>query len=220
MSYILDALKKAEQERGSTQLQTVAGGRADRTAIRYRWWPVAVAFVLCAAAIIHFLLFYTKPGGQAPVQSQISAPKQPEVAPAMTSMPAIAPSEPKPEPAVALPSREPENTQGKAIENRNRPGEPKPVQTAPKQNEPAAQRAIVQLEPSPAEAARVPLREAMQKMKITVLLYSEVSSERVVFINGRKYSEGDYVDGRYLVEKITGGGAELSYMGEHALLRP
>jgi|WetSurMetagenome_2_1015567.scaffolds.fasta_scaffold260487_2 hypothetical protein len=215
MSYILDALKKAEQERGSPQLQTVAGGRSDRTGNRYRWWPVAGAFVLCAAAMICFVLFYPKPARQMPVQSQAVAPKRLEAGPA------IVPSEPKQEPAVtAIPSRAPENAQGKPLENRNRSGEPKPVQTAPKQNEPAAPRAIVQPEQSPAETSPVPLREAMQKMKITVLLYSDVPSERTVFINGRKYSEGDYVEGRYLLEKITAGGAELIYMGERALLRP
>jgi hypothetical protein len=214
MSYILDALKKAEQERGSPQLQTVAGGRSDRTDNRYRWLPVAGVFVLCAAAMICFVLFYPKPARQVPAQSQSGAPKQLEVGPA------IVPSEPKREVAVtAIQSRAPENAQG-PIENINRSGEPKPVQTAPKQNAPAAQRVVVQPEQPPAETASVPLREAMQKMKITVLLYSEIPSERAVFINGRKYSEGDYVEGHYLLEKITMGGAELSYMGERALLRP
>jgi hypothetical protein len=221
MSYILDALKKAEQERGNPQLQTVAGGRADRTAYRYRWWPIAGAFVLCAAAMICFVLFYPKPSRQVPAQSKVSASKQPEAGPAMVSIPAIVPSEPKQEPTVAtVLSREPESAKGRTIENRNRPGEPRPVQTAPKQNEPNAQRVTGQPEQHPAETAPVPLRESMQKMKITVLMYSEIPSERVVFINGKKYSEGDYVEGRFLLEKITMGGAELSYMGEHAILRP
>ena len=218
MSYILDALKKAEQERGSPQLQAVAGGRADRTAYRYRWWPIAGAFLLLAAAMICFVLFYPKPGGQLPVQTQGIAAKQPEAAPAMTSAPAIVPSEPKREPAAA--ANPYPNTQGNLIENRNRTGEPQLVQTAPKQNEPAAQRAIVPPGPSPVVTAPVSLREAMQNMKITVLMYSEVSSERVIFINGKKYSEGEYVEGRYLLEKITTAGAELSYMGERALLHP
>ena len=63
------------------------------------------------------------------------------------------------------------------------------------------------------------LREAMAKMKITILLYDEAKSERMVFINGRKYVEGDYVDGRYLLESITVDGVVLSYQGERARLR-
>ena len=56
-------------------------------------------------------------------------------------------------------------------------------------------------------------------MKITVLLYEEARSERMVFINDRKYVEGDYVDGRYLLESITPDGVVLSYQGERATLR-
>ena len=63
------------------------------------------------------------------------------------------------------------------------------------------------------------LREAMAKMKITILLYEEAKSERMVFINDRKYVEGDYVDGRYLLESITADGVVLSYQGERASLR-
>jgi hypothetical protein len=214
MSYILDALKKAEQERGNPQLQTVAGGRADRTAYRYRWWPVAGALVLCVVAMICFVLFYSKPGRQAPEPSHVGVSRQPEAGLA------IVPSEQKQEPAgVAIPTRAPENAQEKPVENRKE--ESKAIQTAPKQNDQPNQRATVHPEPPPAEAtAPMPLREAIQKMKITVLMYSEVPSERVVFINGKKYSEGDSVEGCYLLEKITMGGVELSYMGERALLRP
>ena len=63
------------------------------------------------------------------------------------------------------------------------------------------------------------LREAIDKMTISVLMYSEAKAERRAYINGRKYVEGDYVDGRYLVESITLEGVALSYEGERALLR-
>jgi general secretion pathway protein B len=213
MSYILDALKKAEQERGNPHSQTLSGGRADRTKYRYHWWPILGAFLLCAATIC-LVLFYIKPAAAPPSQS--SVPKEPKAIPEMTPIPSIVPSEAKREQVVAPnPVPVPENAQIKTA------AEPKPAQTSPpRQNGTAVQRpAAVQHEQSP-EPTPANLREAMQKMKITVLMYSEVPSERVVFINGIKYSEGDYVDGRYLLEKITMGGAELSYMGERALLRP
>ena len=41
----------------------------------------------------------------------------------------------------------------------------------------------------------------------------------MVFINDRKYQEGDYVEGRYLLEKITPEGAVLGYQGERVLLK-
>jgi hypothetical protein len=63
------------------------------------------------------------------------------------------------------------------------------------------------------------LREAIANMNMTILLYSEAKAERMVFINDKKYLEGDYVEGRYLLESITPDGAVLSYQGERAVLR-
>ena len=57
-------------------------------------------------------------------------------------------------------------------------------------------------------------------MSISILFYSEIPSERIVFINGRKYNEGDYINGRFLLEKITQNGVLLSYEGVQALLKP
>jgi hypothetical protein len=51
-------------------------------------------------------------------------------------------------------------------------------------------------------------------------MYAESKEERMVFINGSKYHEGEYIDGLYLLEKITEDGALLSYQGERALLQP
>jgi hypothetical protein len=66
----------------------------------------------------------------------------------------------------------------------------------------------------------VTLREAVAKMTMTILMYSDVRSERMVFINDRKYVEGESVEGYYLIESITQEGAVLSYHGERAILRP
>ena len=57
-------------------------------------------------------------------------------------------------------------------------------------------------------------------MTLSVLMYADSEAERFVFINGRKYLKGDYVDDRYLIENITAEGAVLTYEGEHATLRP
>jgi hypothetical protein len=42
----------------------------------------------------------------------------------------------------------------------------------------------------------------------------------MVYINGNKYREGEYVEGSYLIERITEDGAILSFQGERALLQP
>jgi hypothetical protein len=64
------------------------------------------------------------------------------------------------------------------------------------------------------------LQDAMAKMTLEVLVYTNVKADRLVVINGRRYVEGQYVDGLYLVEEITPQGTVLSYQGERALLRP
>jgi hypothetical protein len=64
------------------------------------------------------------------------------------------------------------------------------------------------------------LQEAMAKMTLDVFVYTDVKADRLVVINGRRYVEGQYVDGLYLLEEITPQGAVLSYQGKHALLRP
>ena len=66
----------------------------------------------------------------------------------------------------------------------------------------------------------VTLKEVLNEMTLSILLYDEDKAERMVFINGRKYVEGDLVESAYLLENITLEGAVLSYRGERALLRP
>jgi hypothetical protein len=60
----------------------------------------------------------------------------------------------------------------------------------------------------------------MSRLRLDVLVYSESAAERMVFINGRKYVEGQMVDGPVLLESITREGAVLSHEGQRLLLRP
>jgi hypothetical protein len=57
------------------------------------------------------------------------------------------------------------------------------------------------------------------KLRLQFLVYSDVPSERLVFINNRKYLEGQSVEGGAAVERITPEGAVLSYQGERFVLR-
>jgi hypothetical protein len=65
-----------------------------------------------------------------------------------------------------------------------------------------------------------PLREAMAKMRLNVVIYSERSADRKVYIGGRGYLEGELVDGKFLLEEIRVDGAVLKYRAEQAVLRP
>jgi hypothetical protein len=56
-------------------------------------------------------------------------------------------------------------------------------------------------------------------MTLNVLVYSESRTDRMVYIDGRQYTEGQRIQGRFLVESITQDGAVLSADGERVTLR-
>ena len=62
-------------------------------------------------------------------------------------------------------------------------------------------------------------QEVIARLRLQFLVYSEVPSERLVFINNRKYTEGQAVDGDVIVEKITPDGAVMTYQGQRFVLR-
>ena len=62
--------------------------------------------------------------------------------------------------------------------------------------------------------------EALARLTLDVLVYSDVPAERLVFINGRKYVEGQAVDGDAVLEQITPDGAVLRHGDQRVVLRP
>jgi general secretion pathway protein B len=230
MSYILDALKKAEQERGSAQLQSVASGRADRSVYRNRWRP----FVLALVCLVGILCIYWLNQGRSREVTSVS--KQPETRP--DPMRAIVPSFDPPKSgqsadntvSSATPLQPAEQIPAKPPVAGNYSNAPKTTPTVPKPNEtapsisPNIRTAPAQTqqaeEPEKSEPAPTSLREATSKMNVTMLMYSDNPSERMVFINSHKYKEGDYVEGRYRLDKIALDGVELSFKGERMFIRP
>ena len=57
------------------------------------------------------------------------------------------------------------------------------------------------------------------KLSLQVLSWSPDPKDRFVFVSGRKYVEGQAIDDKLLVERITDGGVVLSYQGERATLK-
>ena len=64
------------------------------------------------------------------------------------------------------------------------------------------------------------LQAALGKMTLDVFVYTDVEADRMVVINGRRYVQGQLVEGLYLVEAIVPDGVVLSYQGERGVLRP
>lgn len=102
-----------------------------------------------------------------------------------------------------------------------RPAEPSvPHRAEPSPGADRSGREVLTPSPPSLPAKTPTLREAMAKMTLDVFVYTAVKADRMVVINGRRYVEGQYVDGLYMLEDITSEGVVLSYQGERALLRP
>ncbi len=276
MSYILDALNKAERERGGKRMPAPLAEHDSQAVRGSRLWIVTGALVVCLSVVIWFFLraHSTIPRTSAPAGAgaaqetttgragvetsgeaahanteplpspspELSAPGQParskddsvstDVRPSTASIPA---------PVQETAGGRQGSSAGKNAAVVRRPGPSTPSMTVPQPNAPEPQvlppsdEVSPQAQPSAVadggatgealpksggeENKAVSLQEALDKMTISVLMYAESKSDRRVYINGRKYVEGDYVGGRYLVESITLEGVVLSYEGQRALLR-
>jgi|GEM_PF-465991 len=261
MSYILDALKKAERERGIAKVPTLTTVHDIYEGPRNRTWWIPVAVIILLAVGCGFLLyFWSSPTPPVAERPYFAEQKQ------ETRLPTLG-SANFPEPGEA------DSTPGQQKQPQNRTSYKSPVPTpatgglntgdraatgtARIQNEEMLNPLLPAKTPTQAdiplrgvagvidEIRQLPkestgdtgledsptftsdnlsqtsaLQEAMEGMNITILMFAEDPADRLVFINGRKYVEGDYVDGLYLIESITQDGVILSYRGEKSTLMP
>ena len=82
---------------------------------------------------------------------------------------------------------------------------------------PAASSSPVTASPSPAIGGALTGERA--KLRLEVVSYAETPAQRLVFISGRKYVEGDTIDGGFRVEQIREDSVVLSERGERFTLR-
>jgi general secretion pathway protein B len=217
MSYILDALKKAERERGIKQVPTLMTEHAPRTVHRNRIGAVLGILVVCIAMVAWLLLHSQKATIPPPQKSEFSS-ERPSGTTHTPEAPAasIQHAAPEKKPVESARRANQANAEGASIQPKAEEEDnqiPETVRNRLRSN--ASSAAPVSAQSQPAS-----LQEALNKMTLSLLLFADTKAERMVFINGKKYAEGDYIDGIYLLESITLDGAILSYRGESALLRP
>ena len=268
MSYILDALRKAERERHLASVPTLESLHRRRVVGRRRQWPwVIVGALLVNAAILILVLRPAPPvvsrgSSEKPGETtvQASAPAAPERAvsdPAakpsleahadtQAGAPRATPAPRNPPAARPTPLREPSAASRPKAEGQAPAARPAPGMTSPSPPKPADQKPLADEatkrapEPSPppavvsvrsgdpasGRAGTLPslqdmpgaFQEAVAPIKLDVLVYSRTAGERMVFINARKYLEGQKVEGKILVEEITQDGVILSFQGRRFLL--
>ena len=238
MSYILDALKKAESQRQSGTLPNLSTQPVPAPLPGRRpalWTKLAAGSVLAAAAlalagVAWFGPWHKRP---APDGAVIPAPAVPAPAPAPASVPAPAPAAaaavPVASPVPAAPAAEPQAPQVLPMAPRPAAGA---LRLRPKAGSQPAEQFLSQpaaaLEPEPA-ASPAPLparlrvvawkdlpediRKQIPEISIGGYIYSDIAADRVLMVNRESYREGDEVAPGLTLEKILPGDAVFNYMG-------
>ncbi len=220
MSYILDALRKAERER---KLGRVPGIDLNRVAMQTSRtksrWPVwlAAGLMLNALVLGAWYLYQTDTfalrSDPAEVVSAIPEPpirNSPEAEIAAVAPPA------EPLPPVASSPPEVESDASQAIQAKHRAAKPAPA-PAPK----PAPKTVTRRPPKPAPLlADMPpsYRMEVPPLDLSVHVYSDTPRKRFVFINGKQYREGQRTSEGPSVEQIQLQGVVLRYKGERFLL--
>ncbi len=247
MSYILDALKRAEQLRGGPA-RAIRAPRAFPAEGAPRRWPWLVAGAAGMAVLVVAIALWpttappvsTSAPAEVPAIAATTVPVDvaPRVEPARSEPPPGA--EPRPSPAIdrRVPARvvpppaersPASRLAPPAAAERSKIGSLTPA-PAPAERS-AASRPVA---PPPPEVARaVPprpnapepaapagdVKARAAKIALQVLSWAPEPKDRFVFLNGRRYGEGQKVDDQLLVEHIMEDGVVLSFQGERVTIK-
>lgn len=201
MSYILEALKKADQERNRGAVpdlrasHRMAGGRRD-----YR--RLALVLVLLFLGVQALLLFlYLRGSPSAPVALE-ELPSSRDVAPPTRPAALAARDAPEadPTPAIVLAPPSASTPRVKQV--------PSPaVRESASEETPA-----YSIDPWQQGSAAV--QQLATGLSLDVHVYAEQPEQRFVLINMNRYREGDRLKEGAVLERITPQGVVLSYQGE------
>ena len=230
MSYILDALRRAdaERERGAVPGLHAQAGTAAAAAVAdasafgataLRWGLGAAA--LTALALLGWLALH-RPDTAAPVVVAVAVPAAatpataPAALPAPLAAPAAAPLLPAPRPAspLAAPPRP------AALARAAAPPPTALAAPAARAAVPAAAAAVDIAAPAPADA-RIPdlkdlpdaLRRELPALAIGGASYSENPANRMLIVNGQVFHEGDRIAPDHVLEQIRLKSAVLRFRG-------
>lgn len=239
MSYILDALKKAERERGLTEIPTLETVHDFPVKKKTGVW-IAAGCVVAGLITVAWLFF---PASPERVQPNVPPP-------AAITTDSAKNSEPEPERREAVTGSPQTPALDSAVGNTPIPKTPTaPVAAAPEAGNQLAPSVVITDSSVPRKASKpnevaqidftlnrfdigddmreslrrsmiLPsLREVASSMKISIHVYSDEPDERLVFINGKKYKEGDSPSEDCIIESITPEGVILKRGKETISLR-
>jgi general secretion pathway protein B len=222
MSYILDALRKSEQER---QPGTPArpGGPVHNVSLPWRGgWLLVIGIILLLFLLAAAVVFWHSTVKRISSEAAVAAASPTENPPA--APPAAEPVAVIPSPVTAEKKESPVRDLAEQMQV--------PVPVTPKKPSTAPRRKAVAIEQRPAlqtdglavllETDNTPLlqqmppdiQRAIPPMAVTIHVYSPQASQRILFINNREYHLGSLIEGGARVEAIVPDGVVLSYQGE------
>jgi general secretion pathway protein B len=230
VSYILDALTKAAQQR-DRQVPVVQRLLSPAPRTRSAWSSLsgrllaalAVNAILLSAVLIWWLRPTTSEAPSEPVA--VPAPPPASARPLVklerlpkTGVPAETPAAPSSEPRVDAAAAAKPSAPPPAVSPLGRVGTPtlQPTPATPSGPSPTTPAAPT---PPPGAVARPAAPPEAAALRVEALIYADAPAERMVFINGRRYREGDSIDGRLRIEEIREDGVELSDQGRRFTLR-
>ena len=225
MSYILDALTKAAQQR-ERQVPVVQRLLSAAPAQGASWprVPRRLMAALAVSALPAIALVVWLRSAPSPAPMEPAAPALSASAPRAPSVEVARPVKVEPSPRPEIPTAKPAPAERAAsavaptvAPKPKVPSAPPAAPRSPAAVVPAPSSAAAAPAPPPAAAPPTPAEKAA--LKLEALIYSDVPAQRMVFINGRRYAEGEMVDGRLRVEEIQEDGVALSDQGRRFTLR-
>jgi general secretion pathway protein B len=233
MSFILDALKKAEAERQRHRGPTLLELRVAPPRRRWPLWSVLIG-ILLVANIIVVLGTALRPRQPAEPVAAVPAPAPAAVAvvpTVLTSLPAAAPAAAtsgiaSPPGGMANPpfasSSATEAAEEAELPDARAQGA-NPADDDPAVSPTRAGRAASAAEPQKSEVELPSLSElggTVPALRLDLHVYAERSADRYALINMHKVREGDTLPEGARVVAIDRDGVELSYRGTQFMLRP
>jgi len=242
MSFILDALRKSEHERQRQTGPGIAELPIARPASRAPVTLIAVGALLAVNLLIVLVLLLRQGAPEAPAAAPSAAAAAPD------SQPEAPPPADRPDPPAPVAQARPARVEARSPPVAGREIRPlveeaaPPVSAAPSFDPPPApDPSLVPAAPAPVAVRQVqrgtvsaappsggfvPRLETLPPqataglpaLNLDLHIYATQPAQRSVFINGRRYVEGDSLPEGATVETITTDGAVLQYRGQRFLL--
>jgi len=208
MSYILDALRRADAERQRGQVPGLgaqpAAMAADTDAPRrLPGWTIAAGILAVAAGLVALVMWRTQPGAPpaAPVSAALPAPAAPPRASVPPALPVVV-SAPQPAP-LSQPAAAAATTPGPPLVAQR----PLPAPAAT----PTAAASRPEVAATPLAALSADQRRVLPPLVVGGSIWSDSAAQRFVIINGQLVHEGEAVASGVVVERITPRSAILRW---------